>query len=125
MKPERALASGALACAIAVAAGALGAHLLRARLDPENLARWETAARYLGIAGLGAIGAALAARTRGDGAPDAAVLVAGGAGFALAVGGLALGGPFWLGALAPFGGLAIISGFVWFAARAGRPPSGR
>ena len=39
------IASGALICALAVVAGAFGAHGLKSRLDPEALALWETAAR--------------------------------------------------------------------------------
>jgi uncharacterized membrane protein YgdD (TMEM256/DUF423 family) len=40
------LALGALFALIAVAAGAFGAHALRARLDPSQLAVYETAVRY-------------------------------------------------------------------------------
>ena len=40
------LALGALSAAISVAAGAFGAHALRARLSPDLLAVFETGARY-------------------------------------------------------------------------------
>ena len=39
-------ALGALFGALAVAAGAFGAHALRARLEPRDLEIFETAARY-------------------------------------------------------------------------------
>ncbi len=38
---------GALGGALAVVAGAFGAHALAARLGPRELQLWETAARYL------------------------------------------------------------------------------
>jgi uncharacterized membrane protein YgdD (TMEM256/DUF423 family) len=41
------IAFGALGCALAIGMGAFGAHGLRARLDLEALALWETGARYL------------------------------------------------------------------------------
>jgi uncharacterized membrane protein YgdD (TMEM256/DUF423 family) len=47
------IAAGALLCAAAIAAGAFGAHGLRARLDANALGQWETAARYLMYGGLG------------------------------------------------------------------------
>ena len=47
------LAVGPLLSAIAILAGAFGAHGLKSRLDPAGLELWETAARYLMYAGLG------------------------------------------------------------------------
>ncbi len=38
---------GAVGGALAVVAGAFGAHALAARLEPRELQLWETAARYL------------------------------------------------------------------------------
>ena len=38
---------GALGGALAIVAGAFGAHALAARLEPHDLQLWETAARYL------------------------------------------------------------------------------
>jgi len=46
------LASGALCGALAVVAGAFGAHALADRLDAHALGLWETAARYLMYGGL-------------------------------------------------------------------------
>ena len=109
------IAAGAFACALAVAAGAFGAHGLRARLDPASLALWETAARYLFYAGLGTALAGLARDHRGErrGFDVAAALVlAGGTVFSTTVAALALGGPRWLGAVTPLGGVALIAGFV-------------
>jgi uncharacterized membrane protein YgdD (TMEM256/DUF423 family) len=49
----RFFALGAFAMALAVAAGAFGAHGLKARLTPDMLAHWETAVRYHAYHGLG------------------------------------------------------------------------
>jgi uncharacterized membrane protein YgdD (TMEM256/DUF423 family) len=110
---------GAFGAALAVAAGAFGAHGLRARLDADALALWETAARYLMYGALGLL--ALGATASRLGTPASA------AGWCLAVGTfifsstvavLALGGPRWLGAVTPLGGLLMIIGFVLFGVAA-------
>ncbi len=111
------IAGGALCCALAVLAGAFGAHGLKARLDAESLALWETAARYFMYAALGqvAIGlTALASGGQGFGAAAVCVL-AGSLVFSGTVAAIALGGPRWLGAITPLGGLSMIVGFVLFA----------
>jgi len=112
------IALGALECAIAVALGAFGAHALADRLDARALELWQTSARYLMYAGLGALLAGgLAPRVASGPAAGAAIalLVAGGALFSGTVAALALGGPRWLGAVTPLGGLAMILGFLALA----------
>lgn len=114
---------GALGAALAVVAGAFGAHALAARLEPRALALWETAARYLMYGSLGLVLLGLF-----EGAHPRRLL--GAAGLSLALGtavfsgtvfALALGGPRLLGAVTPLGGLGMIAGFLLFAlaARAG------
>lgn len=112
------VALGAVTCAAAVAAGAFGAHGLRARLDARSLELWETAARYLMYGGLGSVLAGLAALLAPGGRLlpwSAGLLLAGGALFSGTVFALALGGPRWLGAVTPFGGLLMIAAFLLFA----------
>ncbi len=112
------LVLGALACAAAVAAGAFGAHGLRARLDARSLELWETAARYLIYGGLGTLLAGLAALHAPDGRAlpwSGTLILAGAAVFSGTVFALALGGPRWLGAVTPLGGTLMIVGFVLFA----------
>jgi uncharacterized membrane protein YgdD (TMEM256/DUF423 family) len=114
---------GALMAAAAVAAGAFGAHALAARLTPDRLATWETAARYHMYHALALVlVGALAARW-----PEAPLLNT--AGWLFAAGilvfcgtvyGLALGGPRWLGAVTPLGGLAFIGGWIVVAAAVAR-----
>jgi uncharacterized membrane protein YgdD (TMEM256/DUF423 family) len=114
------IAAGALVAALAVIAGAFGAHALAARLDAHALSLWETAARYLMYGGLGLALLGLLGR-QGAGRPTG---VAGAAGWCLLLGSLlfsgtvaalALGGPRWLGAVTPLGGTLLIAGFLLFA----------
>jgi len=114
------IAVGALVCALSVVAGAFGAHGLKGRLSPEALALWETAARYFIYCGFGLILVGLGSGKLPGRTLDAAgwCLLAGGCVFSGTVAALALGGPRWLGAVTPLGGLAMILGFVLFATAA-------
>ena len=116
------IATGALCCALAVVAGAFGAHGLKARLDADALALWETAARYLIYGGFALVLVGLAGlRAAGRGLDLAAIcLLTGSLIFSGTVAFLALGGPRWLGAVTPIGGTLMIAGFVLFAVAAFR-----
>jgi uncharacterized membrane protein YgdD (TMEM256/DUF423 family) len=108
---------GALSAFLAVAAGAFGAHALRARLSPGLLAVFETAARYQMYHALGLIAAAWIA-TRWPGAwPVRAgwLFVAGTVLFSGSLYALALTGIRWLGAVTPLGGLAFLAGWLCLA----------
>jgi uncharacterized membrane protein YgdD (TMEM256/DUF423 family) len=110
------IACGAWLCALAVIAGAFGAHGLKARLDSHGLELWETAARYLMYGGLGIVLIGLAALQHPQRGFAGATwsLLAGSLIFSGTVAVLALGGPRWLGAITPLGGLLMILGFVVF-----------
>lgn len=111
------IAVGAVLAALAVTAGAFGAHGLADRLEAGELELWETAARYLMYAALGLLAVGLAAG-RVAAAPAGFAgwsLLAGGLLFSGTVAALALGGPRWLGAVTPLGGLLLIVGFLAFA----------
>lgn len=110
------LALGALFGLSAVAAGAFGAHALEARLAADRLAIFETAARYQMYHALALVAVALAAGLL----PEARGLTTS-AGWAFIIGTmvfsgslylLALGGPRWLGAITPIGGLCFIVGWA-------------
>jgi uncharacterized membrane protein YgdD (TMEM256/DUF423 family) len=111
------IALGALCGALSVIAGAFGAHALAARLEPRELQLWETAARYLMYGGVAMVLVGLfgaqGARRGVDGAGWCLLL--GSAIFSGTVFGLALGGPRWLGAITPIGGVLLIAGFLTFA----------
>lgn len=120
---RRLVAIGAALAALSVLAGAFGAHGLRARLDPTALEQWQTAARYLMYAGLGAVLCGQMERLGSTRARLAGTsLVAGGVIFFASVGGLALGGPRLLGAVAPLGGLGMVAGFALLAVAAVQAP---
>src|SRR5690348_8041645 len=110
-----------LACLLAflaVAAGAFGAHALRARVAPDLLAVWETAARYQMYHAL-ALFAVAWTLARWPGTP------AGVAGWLFIVGIvlfsgslylLSITGVRWLGAITPLGGVAFLAGWLLLAA---------
>lgn len=110
---------------LGVAAGAFGAHGLEGKLSPEQLAWWETAARYQMIHALALLlvgwGAGPWSRTRSLAALGfgLGVLIFSGTLYAMA-----LGGPRVLGAVTPLGGLALMLGWVMVAVvHARRRPS--
>jgi uncharacterized membrane protein YgdD (TMEM256/DUF423 family) len=108
---------GALSALIAVAAGAFGAHALRARLTPELLAVFETGARYQMYHAFGLMAAGWAV-TRWPGLlPVWAgwLFAAGTLLFSGSLYALALSGMRWLGAVTPFGGVAFLAGWLCLA----------
>ncbi len=105
---------GALSAIVSVAAGAFGTHALRARLTPEYLATFETAARYQMYHALGMLAVAWAI-TRWPGAlPVWAgwLFVAGTVLFSGSLYALALTGIRGLGVITPLGGLAFLAGWI-------------
>lgn len=116
------ISSGALLCALSVAAGAFGAHGLEGRLSARALELWDTASRYLIYGGFGTLLAGLVALHAPGRLVDSAggTLLVGALIFSGTVFALALGGPRWLGAVTPIGGLLLIAGFVLLALSAFR-----
>ena len=112
-----ALFLGPLICALAVGAGAFGAHGLADRLDERALALWETAARYLMYGGLGLTLLGIVGRQWPRPGFEGAAwsLLLGAVVFSGTVAALALGAPRWLGAVTPLGGVLMIGGFLLFA----------
>ncbi|USU05840.1 DUF423 domain-containing protein [Sphingomonadaceae bacterium OTU29LAMAA1] len=96
----------ALSGAIAVAAGAFGAH---GASGPA--VEWlKTGGQYQLIHAVVAL-VALRMEARGP----ASLFVIGGAIFAVTLYLMALGAPRWLGAVTPIGGLLLIGGWLWLA----------
>lgn len=110
-------ASGALSGLISVAAGAFGAHALRARLPADQLAAFETGARYQTYHALALLAVAWVV-SRGP-APQAAwagwLFIAGTVVFSGSLYALALTGARWWGAVTPIGGLAFMAGWACLA----------
>ena len=107
----------ALLGAVAVAAGAFGAHALRDRMEPAAINTFETAVRYQLVHTI----ALIVAAQRKAQHPSRAASLAGGlflAGILLFSGSLyalAFGAPRMVGAITPLGGLAFIAGWVALA----------
>ncbi|WP_336964923.1 DUF423 domain-containing protein [Sphingobium aquiterrae] len=96
----------ALSAALAVAAGAFGAH----GASTPQAAEWlKTGGMYQLVHAVAAL--VLMGTARGA----AAMLLAGGAIFALTLYAMALGAPRWLGAVTPIGGTLLIAGWLWAA----------
>lgn len=102
---------------LAVAAGAFGAHALRARLGAEMLAVWETAARYQMYHALALLAVAMAGARWPAGGWTAAgwLFTAGIAVFCGSLYLLALTGTRWLGAITPLGGVCFLAGWIALA----------
>jgi uncharacterized membrane protein YgdD (TMEM256/DUF423 family) len=111
------LAAAAISAAISVAAGAFGAHALKARLSPDLLAIFETGARYEMYHAFGLALAAWAASRFAGAAPAWAgwLFVVGTVLFSGSLYVLALTGVRALGAVTPFGGVAFIAGWIALA----------
>jgi uncharacterized membrane protein YgdD (TMEM256/DUF423 family) len=98
--------AAALSGALAVAAGAFGAHGASG-----NAAEWlKTGAQYQLLHAVAAL-AVLRLEARGP----ASLFLAGGLIFAGTLYLMALGLPRWLGAITPIGGVLLIAGWLWLA----------
>lgn len=105
-----------------VALGAMGAHALKVTLIERGMTQaWETAARYhlFHAVALVGIGAWLRATPAGAGSRLMAwtthLWCAGTVLFSGSLYWLALGGPRWLGPVTPFGGIALMIGWLLVA----------
>jgi uncharacterized membrane protein YgdD (TMEM256/DUF423 family) len=107
---------GALGAAIAVAAGAFGAHALADRLTPARLDTWKVASQYLLVHAVAI--AVLSSATRGGGSGFVALwlLVAGCFIFSGSLYALCLTDVRVLGAITPIGGVCFIAGWITLAA---------
>src|SRR5699024_9882978 len=98
----------ALAMALGVILGAFGAHALKARLTPEDLAIWQTGVQYHLLHGVALVGiAALWPMLDGGGTSvwGVRLIMAGVIIFSTSLYLLVLTGPRWLGVITPIGGV--------------------
>jgi len=114
---RRTLAVAGLLLALAVACGAFGAHALKS-LPPDRLQVYETAVRYHFFNALGLLGIGLALRSID--APllhwAAGLVLVGILLFSGSLYALTFNAPRLLGVVTPIGGLALIAGWLVFAA---------
>lgn len=108
--------------ALAVGMGAFGAHGLRGKLEGledgvKRLGWWETAAQYhlMHAVALGLVAFVVSKTSSGVGNAAGYAFVGGALIFSGSLYAMALGGPRWLGAITPIGGLALIVGWVLLA----------
>jgi uncharacterized membrane protein YgdD (TMEM256/DUF423 family) len=108
---------GAVLALLGVAAGAFGAHALSTRIAPERLGTFEVAVRYQMYHALAliAVGWALSRWQTSSIVLAGWLFVAGVVVFSGAVYALALGGPRWMGAIAPIGGMSLMAGWALLA----------
>jgi uncharacterized membrane protein YgdD (TMEM256/DUF423 family) len=116
--------AGAISGAVAVAAGAFGAHALKHQLSAARFELWETAVRYQLVHALALLGVSwwLERGPRPALAAGGWAFLAGAALFSGSLYALALGAPRTVGLATPFGGLALIAGWVALAASLRRRP---
>jgi uncharacterized membrane protein YgdD (TMEM256/DUF423 family) len=103
--------AAALLGASGVAFGAGGAHGLRSLIVPEYLPTFETGVRYHLIHAVALLALALAGERRPLGLP-AALFALGIALFSGSLYAIALGAPARLGIVTPFGGVALLLGWL-------------
>lgn len=111
--PKIIIAIAALLLAVAVAAGAFGAHALKSTLSPERLETWQTAVQYhawhaLGLMLIALIGAQFQIVITWP----ASLILAGIIIFSGSLYTLCLSGIGWFGAITPIGGVAFIAGWI-------------
>jgi uncharacterized membrane protein YgdD (TMEM256/DUF423 family) len=113
---------GSLLAALGVVLGAFGAHGLKARVGPEHLVTWETAARYHLVHALALLATAWAASRWPGPAVSAAgwLFLAGVLLFSGSLYALVLTNARALGAVTPLGGLCFIAGWLALALAAWR-----
>ena len=112
---------------IAVAAGAFGAHFLKDRLSPDDLANFEVAVRYQMYHALALLAVAFVASMRPSRAASASAvcMVLGVVLFCGSLYGLALMDWRFLGPVTPIGGVLFICGWLLLVVAAlGRPAAG-
>lgn len=115
-KAERWIMTGAVSAALAIGAGAFGAHGLRSRLDPRSLEIFETGAHYQLIHALALVLVGVLVAAGWHRAARAGVgflvgtIVFSGSLYALAISGVKV-----LGAITPIGGVGFIVGWIMLA----------
>ncbi len=107
------LAAASILGALGVAMGAFGAHALRGRLTPDQLASFGTAVQYHLLHSVALLALALWASAAGRSIQlPAALFSAGIVLFSGSIYGLLLTDQRWLGPVTPLGGLCFIAGWL-------------
>ncbi|MBM3973868.1 MAG: DUF423 domain-containing protein [Planctomycetes bacterium] len=115
MRSTTSIRLGAALGALAVVAGAFGAHALQGRLDDRALQTFEVAVRYQTYHALALVLCGLLAERGWRTAGAARALLAGVLAFSGTLYALVLTGAKWLGAITPIGGVLLVVGWVLLA----------
>ncbi len=118
MKAKNWIAIGAFVGATSVLLGAFGAHILKSRIGYEQLEIWHTGTLYQALHAGALVLFGLFRSERGTRDFAGWSFFLGSTIFAGTLYGLALGGPTWLGAITPLGGVGMIAGWIDFAIQA-------
>jgi uncharacterized membrane protein YgdD (TMEM256/DUF423 family) len=111
------LAIAGMLLALGTAFGALGVHALQPRLSPDELRIYNTAVEYHFYNALGLLGIGAVVRTLDSPLLTwaAALVVTGVVLFCGSLYAITFGAPRALGMVPPFGGVALIAGWILFA----------
>jgi uncharacterized membrane protein YgdD (TMEM256/DUF423 family) len=115
---RRCLAAGAILMLLGVMLGAFGAHALQARLEPRQLASYQTGVQYqmlhaFGLLIVGIVGQLTAATPRLRW--SAGLMLGGIVFFSGSIYLMTAGAPRWLGMVAPVGGLSFMTAWALLA----------
>jgi uncharacterized membrane protein YgdD (TMEM256/DUF423 family) len=122
MRSTTSIRLGAALGALAVVAGAFGAHALQGRLDERMLQTFEVAVRYQTYHALALVLCGLLAERGWRAAGAARALLAGVLVFSGTLYALVLTGAKWLGAITPVGGVLLVVGWILLALGRSEPP---
>ena len=114
MRPNWILIGAALGATFVLHA-AFGAHWLETRADAEQLEWWGTGAFHHGVHALALLAFGLFRRDRAGSDVPGWLLLSGLLIFSTTLYVMALGGPRWLGAVTPIGGILLVLGWASFA----------
>lgn len=113
MTQKTAIVTAAILGLLGVAAGAFGAHGLEDSVSAHALATWKTGAHYQQVHAVALLALSVAAGPWTSARRGAVwAFVVGMCVFAGTLYGLTLGGPRWLGAITPIGGLSLMVGWA-------------
>jgi len=124
---RRCLAAGAILMVLGVMLGAFGAHALQARLEPRQLASYQTGVQYqmlhaFGLLIVGVVAQLTVATSRLRW--SARLMLAGTVFFSGSIYLMTAGAPRWLGMVAPVGGVSFMMAWALLAWEALARPSG-
>lgn len=114
------IAIGAAWAALGIVLGAFGAHGLKERVGAQELEWWHTGVLYHLFQAFALVAFGLFRERRPGSSAAAILLLVGSLVFSGTLYAMTLGGPRWLGAITPIGGVAMIAGWCAFAFAAWR-----